>query len=395
VDGTYWTNYTNEPIVGTNEDSEIFFIVKKGDYYYIKFGKNLQSEDINSIGKEITSDNSVLISYVISSGEAGNNVKFTSLTEFLSNGSLNIPSVSISSTQSSGGFDQPDINYLKYLGPRYYGYLSLVTSSDYEAVIASSGYVPTETDIENQIAVFDGQNFNSVYGKIYYSVIGLTASSSEVYSLTNKLQNKSVVGLTVNYLESDDFTGNLTLNVTYDSTKTSKSKIQLKTELETGLDNVYGMNKFNHDISKSNLVLFVLNKDPGLSTNEASITITFDKVVDLDIARNIRFYHAISSFTSTLVSTNLSASNVKFKNTSTAVPGLNGYNYIGAYLSNDTAVNLKVGVYNPSTGHILFYDNVDPSSTFTLTITPNTNNIKPKNNMAVEYSVASITLTDI
>ena len=88
VDGTYWTNYTNEPIVGTNEDSEIFFIVKKGDYYYIKFGKNLQSEDINSIGKEITSDNSVLISYVISSGEAGNNVKFTSLTEFSSSWSV-------------------------------------------------------------------------------------------------------------------------------------------------------------------------------------------------------------------------------------------------------------------------------------------------------------------
>jgi len=395
VDGTYWTNYTNIPILGTNVNSQIFFLVKKGDYYYIKFGKNLQSEDINSIGKDITSANVVIISYVISSGEAGNNVTFSSVTEFLSNGSLNIPSVSITSTQSSGGFDQPDINYLKYLGPRYYGYSSLVTSSDYEAVIASSGYVPNETDIENQIAVFDGQNFNSVYGKIYYSVIDLTASSSEISSLTTKLQDKSVVGLTVVYLESDDFVGNLTLNATYDSTKTSKSKIQLNAELKIGLENVYGMNKFNHDISKSNLVLFVLNRDPGLSINESSITITFDKVVDLDVSRNIRFYHAISSFTTTLVSTNLSGSNVKFKNTSTSVPGLSGYNYIGAYLSNDTAVNLKVGVYNPSTGHILFYDNVDPSDTFTLTITPNTNNIKPKNNMAVEYSVANITITDI
>ena len=393
VNGTYWTNYTNEPIVGTTEDSQIFFSIKKGDYYYVKFGKNLQSEDVNSIGKSIISTDAVKISYVVASGQQGNGVIFNSISQFSSNNALAIPAATVSSTTSSGGFDSPDINYLKYLGPRYYGYSSLVTKSDYEAAIAASGYVPDETTIGNQIAVFDGQDYNGVYGKIYYSIVGLGASSSQVTSLTTKLSAKSIVGLGIEYLESDDFTGKLTLAITYDSRKTNKTASQLRSELIVGINNFYGNNQFNHAISKSDLITLVTDYDPGLSITDSNISFVFDKVIDLDVSRNIRFYHAISSFSTTLVTTNLSTSQVKFNNTSTNVPELNGYKYIAAYLSDGTLVNSKVGVFNPTTGHILFYDSVDPSSTFTISITANATSIVPQNNMAVEYEVNTLTVT--
>lgn len=393
VNGTYWTNYTNEPVVGTTEESQIFFLVKKGDYYYVKFGKNLQSEDINSIGKSIISTDTVLLSYVVASGQQGNGVIFNSITQFSSNNGLAIPAATVSSTTSSGGFDAPDINYLKYLGPRYYGYSSLVTKSDYEAAIAASGYVPDETTIGNQIAVFDGQDYNNFYGKIYYSIIGLGADSSQVTSLTSKLSAKSIVGLAIEYLESDDFTGKLSLAITYDSRKTNKSASQLRSELIVGINNVYGNNEFAHTISKADLITLVTDYDPGLSVTDSNITFVFDKVVDLDVSRNIRFYHAITNFTTTLVSTNLSASQVKFANTTTNVPELNGYKYIAAYLNNGTLVNSKVGVFNPTTGHILFYDTVDPSATFTISITANATSIVPQNNMAVEYEVDTLTVT--
>ncbi len=393
VNGTYWTNYTNEPVVGTTEESQIFFLVKKGDYYYVKFGKNLQSEDINSIGKSIISTDTVLLSYVVASGQQGNGVIFNSITQFSSNNGLAIPAATVSSTTSSGGFDAPDINYLKYLGPRYYGYSSLVTKSDYEAAIAASGYVPDETTIGNQIAVFDGQDYNNFYGKIYYSIIGLGADSSQVTSLSSKLSAKSIVGLAIEYLESDDFTGKLSLAITYDSRKTNKSASQLRSELIVGINNAYGNNQFNHAISKADLITLVTDYDPGLSVTDTNITFVFDKVVDLDVSRNIRFYHAITNFTTTLVSTNLSTSQVKFANTTTNVPELNGYKYIAAYLNDGTLVNSKVGVFNPTTGHILFYDTVDPSATFTISITANATSIVPQNNMAVEYEVDTLTVT--
>lgn len=393
VNGTYWTNYTNEPVVGTTEESKIFFLVKKADYYYVKFGKNLQSEDINSIGKSIISTDIVKLSYVVASGQQGNGVAFNSITQFSSNNGLSIPAATVTSTTSTGGFDVPDINYLKYLGPRYYGYSSLVTKSDYEAAIAASGYVPDETTIGNQIAVFDGQDYNNFYGKIYYSIIGLGADSSQVTSLTSKLSAKSIVGLAIEYLESDDFTGKLSLAITYDSRKTNKSASQLRSELIVGINNAYGNNQFNHAISKADLITLVTDYDPGLSVTDSNITFVFDKVVDLDVSRNIRFYHAITNFTTTLVSTNLSASQVKFANTTTNVPELNGYKYIAAYLNNGTLVNSKVGVFNPTTGHILFYDTVDPSATFTISITANATSIVPQNNMAVEYKVDTLTVT--
>ena len=135
VNSIFWTNYTNNPLPDTDENSQIFFVIKKGKYYYLKFGKNLQSQDINSIGKSITGSDIITLSYVISSGTVGNNVK---ITELVSNGTKTIPVVLISSTLSSGGYDTPDLNYLKYIGPRYYGYNGLITKSDYEAAIASS-----------------------------------------------------------------------------------------------------------------------------------------------------------------------------------------------------------------------------------------------------------------
>jgi hypothetical protein len=72
---------------------------------------------------------------------------------------------------------------------------------------------------------------------------------------------------------------------------------------------------------------------------------------------------------------------------------LSGFKYIGAYLSNNTAVNEKVGVFNPTTGFILFNNGIVANETFDITITPNTTQITPLNNMAIQYSVSSISMT--
>ncbi len=100
----------------------------------------------------------------------------------------------------------------------------------------------------------------------------------------------------------------------------------LKSRVETGEPYIM----FKDNINKDNPLAYRMN--------------------NLDVSRNIRFYHAITNFTTTLVSTNLSTSQVKFANTTTNVPELNGYKYIAAYLNDGTLVNSKVGVFNPTTG---------------------------------------------
>ena len=37
VNSIYWSNFTNNPLQDTDENSQIFFVVKKGKYYYLKF----------------------------------------------------------------------------------------------------------------------------------------------------------------------------------------------------------------------------------------------------------------------------------------------------------------------------------------------------------------------
>lgn len=393
VDGRYWTNNTLNKIKGTNEYSEVFFVVKSGEHYYIKFGKDLTSQDVNSIGKSIVSTNTVKISYVIASGEEGNNITFTSIEQFKSNNTVTIPNVSVSSVASYGGFDEPDIDYLKYIGTRYYSNNSLVTKSDYEVEIANSSYLASYTDIRNSITVFDGEDYNNNYGTVYYSVIDLLANSNQVESLTANLKAKSISGINVTYLKADSFAGSINISVSYDSSKTNISSGILKTELINELETQYGTEKFNNSLSKSDIAYTIMTKNPALSVQLSNITVTVDKEVNFDKSRIVRFYNGISSFTTDLVTTSLSASQVKFKNTTTNVPGLNGYKYIGAYNSSDTLVKDKVGVFNPSNGDIIFYSTYTASSTFTLTLTSTSQTITPKNNMAISYSVDSLTVT--
>lgn len=393
VNGRYWTNNTLNQIKGTNEDSEVFFVVKSGEHYYVKFGKDVTSQDINSIGKSVISTDSVKISYVVASGEEGNNITFTSIDDFKSNNTLSIPDVSVSSVSSYGGFDEPDIDYLKYIGTRYYSNTALVTKSDYEAEIANSSYVSTYTDIANSISVFDGEDYNNNYGTVYYSIIDLDANSTQIESLSSTLKNKSISGINITYLEPDIFTGSIEISVSYDSSKTDISSGILKTELINELEADYGTSKFNNSLSKSDIAYHIMTKNPALSVQLSDITVTVNKEVDFDSSRIIRFYNGISSFTTDLVTTSLSGSQVKFKNTSTSVPGLNGYKYIGAYNSSDTLVKSKVGVFNPTNGDIIFYSTFTASSTFTLTLTASSQTITPKNNMAISYEVDSLTVT--
>ena len=391
VNGVYWDNYTNTPLQVTNENSQIFFIVKKGKYFYLKFGKNLQEQDVKSIGKEINLDNDVvLLSYVVASGSSGNSVL---VNEFLANNTNSIPAATVSSTLSSGGYDSPDLNYLKYIGPRYYGYQALVTKSDFEAAIVSSGYITDYDQIENKIAVFDGQTHNNNYGKVYFSIIGYDVGDNEVQSILSVLQEKLILGLSIEYKESENFIGNITISSTRDSSKTKKSIGQLVDDLRVEIENVYSTLKFNNSISKSDLIVLGNTVDPGIVITDSNITFTFDKTLDLSQNKTVYFYNPISSFTTELVATNLSTSNIRFKSTTIDVPYLSGFKYIGAYLSNNTAVNEKVGVFNPTTGFILFNNGIVANETFDITITPNTTQITPLNNMAIQYSVSSISMT--
>jgi hypothetical protein len=392
VNNDYWINFTNEPVIGTDENSKIFFIVNKGDKIFVKFGKNIQNVETTK-GKSILSTDTVKLSYVVSNGEVGNNVSFNSVAEFISNATLSVPNVSITSNTSSGGYSSVDNEYLKYIAPRAYGYSSLVTKSDYEYVIANSGLIPEITDIDKRISVFDGQDFNDVGGTVYYSIIDLDVNSEEIDSINQLIQEKQIIGLSTEYLPSEDFTGNITITCSFDSRKSSSNKNVLKDELISSIEDQYGTKLFFNNLSKSDLISIIVNKDSGLSVSESNIVFSFEKNLDLSTQRTLRFYNQISSITSDLVLTNLSASEVKFNSTSTSVPGLDGFYYLAAYNSSGTLVKNKVGVYNPNTGLIVFYDSVVPDAAFDLIISPSSASIVAINNMAITYSVNSLTIT--
>jgi len=392
INDEYWTNYTNEPIIGTNATSKIFFTVNKGSKIFIKFGKNIQSADL-TIGKSLSSTDTTRVSYVVSNGEKGNNTSFSSISQFVQNGSLNVPSVSITSNTSSGGYSEIDNEYLKYISPRSYGYSSLVTKSDFEYVIANSGLLPTLSQIDQRVSVFDGQEYNDRYGTVYFSIIDLGVTSTEVSSLIQLLKTKMVVGLNLEYIESQDFTGKIALACKLDTRKTTNTKANLQSQITNNIIDNYSDKLFFNDISKSALINICVGIDSNISISDSNITILFDKTISLSSQKVIRFYNEIESFYTNLVTTNLSTSQIKFVNSSTEVPELNGFKYIEAINSSGAVVNNKVGIYNHTTGFIQIYDHITTDDSLTFTITPASSSITAINNMAVEYEIDSVTIT--
>jgi hypothetical protein len=392
INDEYWTNYTNEPIIGTNETSKIFFTVNKGSKIFVKFGKNIQSSDA-TIGKSVLPTDTITVSYVVSNGEKGNNTSFNSISQFVQNGSLNIPSISISSNTSSGGYSQIDNEYLKYISPRSYSYSSLVTKSDFEYVIANSGLLPTITEIDQRVSVFDGQEYNDRYGTVYFSIIDLGVTSNEVSSLIQLLKAKMIVGLNLDYIESQDFIGKIALSCKLDTKKTTNTKANLQSQITNSITDIYSKKLFFNNISKSELINICVGIDSNISVSDSSITIIFDKTLDLSTQKIIRFYNEIQSLYTNFITTNLSTSQIKFVNSTIEVPELNGFKYIEARDSSDTVINSKVGIYNPTTGFIQIYDHITTNDSLTFTITPASSSITAINNMAIDYEVDSVTIT--
>jgi hypothetical protein len=221
----------------------------------------------------------------------------------------------------------------------------------------------------------------------------LGVTSNEVSSLIQLLKAKMIVGLNLDYIESQDFIGKIALSCKLDTKKTTNTKANLQSQITNSITDIYSKKLFFNNISKSELINICVGIDSNISVSDSSITIIFDKTLDLSTQKIIRFYNEIQSLYTNFITTNLSTSQIKFVNSTIEVPELNGFKYIEARDSSDTVINSKVGIYNPTTGFIQIYDHITTNDSLTFTITPASSSITAINNMAIDYEVDSVTIT--
>ena len=250
-------NNTNSSL---SASSRVYYIETTRNGYTVYFGAPKVTEG-SSVGRGVGETETVFISYVSSSGSGGNGTtNFTGLDPTLS--------ITNSGVVSSGGYNSPNIDVIKFAAPRnFVGGGRLVSIADYEVGILNTGLVTTGSNPLNSISVYGSNSAaEQTPGKVLFSLFdtslnsgagdSLNGDSSVVSEIETNFAEEVMLGTTFEYREP------LEVDITF----TSNSSVE-------NFNNTYrrGFNQtFSSDLNAS-LIKFETTKIPSTQSNRVAL----------------------------------------------------------------------------------------------------------------------------
>jgi hypothetical protein len=349
VDNTYWTNAVNFTGIPTSS-SKVFFVEKLNGKYRIVFGGSRQDSRLNAAGELPLTTQEIVIYYIRSNGTSGNNCKiFTS----------NNPYFTITTnTNSSGGLNQVDIEYLRDVSPLIFGLnptnKRIITINDLKGFIATHSTYDTTKDIDTNISVWNGVNTNlKEFGTSYFSVINSTSTTGN--QIISDLSDYKAGNITIKYAAPKTVSLAVTIAAKY-LPKTKLTAAQLKSGIESALT-VYDVNKFFNDVNSEDLLTIMRTVDSALSTNQTTISMTASYTHSLSDGISFGFENEIVSFNTNVFSSKYGS----IKLTSSTVADITGFYKIQMKTSSDVFLDY-VGKFNPKTGVISLKNSLNATS---------------------------------
>ena len=244
---------------------KVFYLEEnRNGKYQIYFGNDI-------IGKGLVDGNLVTISYIVTSGINADGIKSFKLVDAIPGYTATANTV----TESSAGKMEESINNIKLVAPKaFIAQNRAVTKNDYVALINR------DYPYFSAVTVWGGEeNTPPVYGKVFFSAKPATnyeVTQAEIDYVANQvIKPFSVVTVKPQYVSPDYNFINLTVNVTFDPTKTNLSEGQIKTAVRSAIL-AYAetnLNKFNNTLKTSRLMREIDNVDPSIENNEVLIVL--------------------------------------------------------------------------------------------------------------------------
>lgn len=261
---TTTTTYTlTTDITGLDGTSKVYFLEQNPQgNYQIYFGDGI-------IGKNLSAGNIITIRYMVATGSAVN-VSSTVTQSFTAGttigGSSNI-NVTVNSN-STGGADAESITSIKFNAPRVNASKNrAVTAADYEALILSN-YAGAES-----VSVWGGEdNDPPYYGRVIISLkpfSGFAISDTTKESIANNiLKSKQAITVTPVFVDPVYFHVGISADVIYNSSATTLSSEQIKTQVNEAITNYFSVNlqKFNKNYIHSSLINAILAKNNSITS---------------------------------------------------------------------------------------------------------------------------------
>ena len=262
-----------ENIVGVTSTSNSYLLQEiEDERYELIFGDNV-------IGKKLSNNNYIEISYITTDGKDGNGASEFSFVGNITNqdgGSINSSLISLVSTneKSRDGDEIESISSIKYYAPRIYSsQYRAVTSSDYESVL---GYIYPNVE---SVTAFGGEEMSPPrFGKVFISVKprnGDFLPDETKRELIQKLKSYAVAGIVPEFVDLKYLYVEIQTNPYYNSNLNDDPE-----NLKTGISNALtqysrsiDVNKFGGRFKYSKAVSLIDSVDSSITSNITLVTI--------------------------------------------------------------------------------------------------------------------------
>ena len=260
-------------IIGITSTSASYLLQEiEDERYELIFGDDV-------IGKKLSNDNFVTVSYITTDGKEGNGASEFSFVGNITNqdgAAINPSLISLVSTieKSRDGDEIESISSIKYYAPRIYSsQYRAVTASDYESVL---GYI--YPNIES-VTAYGGEEMNPPrFGKVFISVKprnGDFLSDETKRELIQKLKNHAVAGIVPEFVDLKYLYVELKANPYY-NTSLNDNPEDLKTDISKALTQYsrsIDVNKFGGRFKYSKAVSLIDSVDSSITSNITLVTI--------------------------------------------------------------------------------------------------------------------------
>lgn len=260
-----------ETLFELNNQSEVFFVQgSDSNKYEIVFGDGY-------FGRKPKNGATILVSYIVTNGVAGNGVDYFTLDDDLGPPNNGIASASIITTvtPSEAGSNQESIDSVKFAAPRYFATQQRAISTDDYAALVKNNFGGEIQDV----AIFGGQNVEpKKYGRVILClkpVIGTIAPDYLKNRIRNYLLNYVALPNRVELSDPEYLYVYLNTTVQYNTYTTSKSVSELKTTVMNAIIE-YSANHlelFNDDLRFSRLSSEIDNSDTSIASNKTNLRI--------------------------------------------------------------------------------------------------------------------------
>jgi hypothetical protein len=295
VDLTQTTYILATDATQVDSNSAVYFLDEVEDgKYRLYFGNGI-------LGKSLSDQNLVVVSYLLSKGPDANKVNAFSIIDAV--GGLTSGTV-ISKKAATGGTPPESVTNIKFTAPKsYVAQNRAVTKNDYAALIQRD-YPSLEA-----VNVWGGEeNDPPVYGKVFICAkpaAGYEITTTEKQYILNQIVAPlSIVTVTPEFVDPDYNFLNLNVKVTYDPTATTKTPGQIASSVKTAIYNFANtsLDQFDSYFKVSRLSRDIDNIETAILSNEVDVVIEkrFEPTLS-PTAKNytINFYTPLKKSTST------------------------------------------------------------------------------------------------